>query len=186
MARTICQPELVIVLLSGPPAVGKTTVGRHLSERCRVPYLNRDDFKEHVYPLAQTPETIARRYDASQDVWFEAVIAVARAGRSLLADPVASSAHDWEVLPRRFGELGQEIVEVRLTAPRETLIDRFRCRSNPPYAGHLVHAVDEAIDLHQRRGRLVPGSVELVYDTASDGFSVGLVESDLQARGLVP
>lgn len=161
-------------------------VGLHLGERCRVPYLNRDDFKEHVYPLAQTAEAVSRRYDASQDVWFEAVKAVAGAGRSLVADPVASSAHDWKVLPRRLGALGQEIVEVRLTAPREVLINRFRSRSNPPYEGHLVQAVDEAIDLHQRRGRLVPGSVELVYDTTADGFSVGLVVSDLQARGLAP
>lgn len=113
-------------------------------------------------------------------------MAVARAGRSLVADPVASMEHDWEVIPPRLGELGQEIVEVRLTAPREALIERFRRRSNPPYEGHLVAAVDEAIKLHQRRGRLVPGSVELLYDTTSDGFSVGLVAKELQRMGLIP
>jgi hypothetical protein len=32
----------------------------------------------------------------------------------------------------------------------------------------------------------VRGSLELIYDTTSDGFSLGLVERDLEARGLVP
>lgn len=176
----------MIVLLSGPPAAGKTTVGRHLQESCRVPYLNRDDFKKHVYPLAETETSRSQRYDASRQVWLEAVPAVTAAGRSLVADPVASSPTDWEVLPPSLAELHQRIVEVRLTAPRTILIDRFRTRSDPPYEGHLVQAVDDAIDLHQEQGRLIPDATELLYDTASSAFSIDLVAHDLRAMGLVP
>jgi hypothetical protein len=51
-ARPIGEASgVAVIVVSGPPASGKTWWGNRLSSVLGIPYLNRDDFKASVYPL---------------------------------------------------------------------------------------------------------------------------------------
>ena len=38
-----------LIIILGPPATGKTTLGRRLAADLRLPFLGRDDFKERLF-----------------------------------------------------------------------------------------------------------------------------------------
>lgn len=41
--------KIKIVLITGFPASGKTTIGNELAKRMRIPFLSKDDIKEHLF-----------------------------------------------------------------------------------------------------------------------------------------
>lgn len=176
----------MIVLISGPPAAGKSSIGLLLRDRFGVPYVDRDRLKEHVYPLAQAPEMAEARAAASLDVWAEVVATIAIAGRSVIADPVAVRRSDWAMIPTMLARVPAEVIEVHLTAPPEVLVRRFLERRSPPLEGRLVAKVDAAIALHTEMGPLLPDGRCLEFDTADPDFTLGEVGARLGELGFHP
>jgi hypothetical protein len=43
------MPKSFLILLTGLPATGKSTLGRQLSERLGIPYISKDDIKEIMF-----------------------------------------------------------------------------------------------------------------------------------------
>lgn len=43
------MPKNLLIIISGHPATGKTTLGRRLSEYLKIPFLCRDDIKESLF-----------------------------------------------------------------------------------------------------------------------------------------
>lgn len=61
MAAQDKQPLLVVV--SGPPASGKTTLAATLAEHLRVPVLGKERFKETLYEVLGTGDEIEEKVE---------------------------------------------------------------------------------------------------------------------------
>lgn len=148
------QPLLIVV--TGPPASGKSGIARALEERLSVPLISKDDIKETLYETVGCGEELeARLEDASLTLLFRI------AGR-LLEDgysPVIESDFDRGSDMSRFRALAHaldfDLVQVHVGGDHEELVRRFRERaaSGERHPGHE----DSADDVDELRTRLVAG-----------------------------
>lgn len=135
-----------LVVVSGPPASGKTTIGRHLADELGIPFLSRDDFKPAVYELVRDGGLDGGRAGkASREVWLTAVDAVVRAGLPVVADGVFNHRHHVDAFRAFIAARSLDCFELRLTAGVDTLLERYECRGDPPMTEDLRPSVVAAI-----------------------------------------
>lgn len=156
--------RVAIIVVSGPPASGKTWWGRRLSREFGVPYLNRDDFKVPIYPLAMehgVPPDVAAQ--ATREAWLVAVAAVLDAGLAVIADGVFNNDLHVDGFRRFVRERKEQCFELRLTADADTLLRRFEERADPPLTEALMPGLTAA--LGRSFQPIVPGSPSIALDT---------------------
>ncbi len=152
------SPPLVIV--TGPPASGKTTLGRTLAERLRMPFLYKDGIKETLFDtLGWSDREWSRRLGvATYALLFHLLEMELASGRSL----VVESNFDAERAEPSFLALRERYsfhpVQVCCVAEGTVLLERCRLRatSDQRHPGHddLGHMAElESVLL---RGRLDP------------------------------
>lgn len=125
-----------LVVLSGLPASGKTTVGRAIAGRLGVPYVDKDDLLEQLFVTRGVGDVEHRRgLSREADGLFRH--AVAQLPRAVItswwrhpASPSRSGTEPWWLNAR-----DQTVVEVHCTCPARTAATRFLARSR--HAGHL-------------------------------------------------
>ena len=118
-----------LVVISGLPASGKTTLGRALARRLALPLLDKDDILEGLFDSlgCDDREQRQRLSRASDDVLF----GVARtAGCAVLVN-----WWDHDAAPARLRAISESIVEVHCECAVELAAERFAARSRHP--GHL-------------------------------------------------
>src|SRR5919199_1492909 len=111
------QPLVLVV--TGAPASGKTTIGRALASRLGLPYLSKDLFKEALFDSLgwQDREWSRRVGSASMDLLFRTAAALLDAGRSVALESNFYAAWDTPRL-RELGERhGCRFVQVVCYAP---------------------------------------------------------------------
>ena len=153
------QPP-VLVVVTGPPASGKTTLARDLATGLRVTVLSKDTFKETLYEVFGSGEEL------------EAVIE--RAGLALLSAAAAQQlesslpvivesdfdrAGDEDLLRRLVVDHGARLLQVYCDTPDDEVVDRFRRRasSGERHPGHGDQPQDAAeIERQLREGRWEP------------------------------
>ena len=152
------SPPLVIV--TGPPASGKTTLGRTLAARLNMPFLYKDGIKETLFDtLGWSDREWSRKLGvATYALLFHLLEMELAAGRSL----VVESNFDAERAGPSFLALRERYsfhpVQVCCVADGAVLLERFRSRAatNERHPGHVEApnmAVFEPVLL---RGRLDP------------------------------
>jgi predicted kinase len=72
-----------IVLISGAPGSGKTTLGRHLADALSVPHVNKDRIREGLW---LTDPSLARDGDRIWNIWMSSVRLLLTAGVSVVVD----------------------------------------------------------------------------------------------------
>jgi tRNA uridine 5-carbamoylmethylation protein Kti12 len=77
------MPSPRIVLVSGAPGSGKTTLGRHLADALSVPHVNKDRIREGLW---LTDPSIARDGDRIWGIWMSSVRFLLAAGVSVVVD----------------------------------------------------------------------------------------------------
>ncbi|MDQ1444093.1 MAG: hypothetical protein QOI20_557 [Acidimicrobiaceae bacterium] len=158
-----------VVVISGPPASGKSTLGRRLALDLSVAYLARDDFKVGVYKAVATARLdsgVAGR--ASGEAWLAAVAAFVDEGAPVLADGVFNHPQDVE----RFRSFARErrlaCYELRLVCTETTALERFANRNDPPLTEAIAATVETAVRTMPER--IVPDALDaLVVDTNDFG-----------------
>jgi predicted kinase len=157
-------PSLVVV--TGPPAAGKTTIARELAARLRLPLIAKDTIKEALFDALGTGDLAWSRrlgegtYLAMLRLAEESVAA----GASLVleANFVRRSefADGLVALPAGF-------VQVHCSAPLEVLLERYGSRTRHP--GHIDHergqALREAVESGRHEPLDLPGET-IRIDTA--------------------
>ena len=171
----------LLVVVTGPPAAGKTTIARGIAERLRLPLIAKDTIKEALFDGLGTGDLAwSQRLG---DVTFLTMMALVEdsltAGASLVVEAnfVRGSESRLAAQPARF-------VQIHCSAPLEVLLERYGRRVRHP--GHvdslridaLRHAVEsgrhDPLDLPGQTIRLdTSHEVELDDVLARAGLSPG-------------
>jgi predicted kinase len=169
----------LVLVVTGAPASGKTTIGRALASRLGLPYLSKDLFKEALFDSLgwQDREWSRRVGSASMDLLFRTAAALLDAGRSVALESNFYAAWDTPRV-RELGErYGCRFVQVVCYAPGAVLADRFarRARSGERHPGHAdLHALEEFVPrlLTERWDALALNGPVFNLDTSRTGVDV--------------
>ena len=153
------RPAFVIV--SGPPASGKTTLARPLARALGLPLFEKDTIKER---LANCLGEGQREY--SRSLGLAAVLMLVDIAGELLAagqSVMLESYFHHGKAEQQLGPLTSKAnsVLIHCTASRETLIDRYGLRMSSP-GRHAIHEVGQRVDdLRARPEREVDKPLDL-------------------------
>ena len=118
------------VLVSGPPASGKTTLARDLAPRLMLPLLAKDTLKQALMSELEVPDLTASRVLGRASA--AALLALAaHSGGAVLEGPWNRGR------AAAIGELPGPVVEVFCRVERETAVRRFRARAVSRQPGHF-------------------------------------------------
>ncbi len=130
----------VVLIVTGPPAGGKTTVGTRLAHDLRLPYLSKDMFKETLFEaLGWSDRAWSRRLGgASMQLLFRCAAALLEARCSMMLESNFYDRWDTPQLLALQQRHPCRFVQVVCTAPGALLVERFerRAQSGDRHAGH--------------------------------------------------
>jgi predicted kinase len=146
----------LLVIVTGPPASGKTTVARQLAARLRLPLIAKDTIKEALFDgLGAGDLEWSQRIGGAT---YLAMLAIAEesvaAGASIVleANFIRGGESRLAALPARF-------VQVHCSAPLEVLVERYGSRVRHP--GHVdserIDALREAVQTGRHNPLELPG-----------------------------
>jgi predicted kinase len=143
MARNDEPPPLLLVV-TGMPAAGKTTVAEGLARRLRLPLIARDEIKVSLYGSLG-----AEGVDASERLGGAAFALIFALARSMLDSGVSTiiEANFFQDHKEDFASLpAHRLVQVHCHAPLAVLTERYASRSRHP--GH--HDAEKIKELPSR------------------------------------
>ena len=154
----------LLVVVTGPPAAGKTTIARGLAAGLHLPLVAKDTIKEALFDglgtgdLAWSQRLGEATYLAMLGVAEESVAA----GASLVleANFIRGGEARLAAVPARF-------VQVHCTAPLDVLLERYGSRERHP--GHVdaerIAALEEAVETGRHEPLDLPGETIRVDTT---------------------
>lgn len=162
-----------LILVSGPPASGKTTVSRLLSREFGLPLVGKDAIKERLYDtLGAGDRPWAQRLGrASIALLWDFVEAHLQVGQSVIAESNFHATGDTERLTELRRRCAFTPVQIHCTAPLPVLWGRFeaRDRSGDRHPCHLFGLRREELEENARQGLWDPLTITgrtLTLDTA--------------------
>src|SRR5207237_2160314 len=127
----VVQHGPTVLVITGPPASGKSTLGRRLANELRLPYLSKDLFKETLFDaLGSSNRDWSRELGrASMALLYRAVAALLEAGQSVALE--SNFYAQWDTAPLRDLQqrFGCRLVQIVCTAEPETLVPRYELRA---------------------------------------------------------
>ena len=127
-----------VVIVTGPPASGKTSLAARLSTDCCIPLITKDGIKEAMLDEAGSVdrEWSQRLGRAAWAVlWHLAEVELA-AGRSALLEGNFSSEHGTVHLARLANRLDLATLQIHCAAPIDLLYARYAERIDGRHPGH--------------------------------------------------
>ena len=135
------MPKPLVVIISGAPAAGKTTLGRRLARDVRLPYLGKDDIKESLFDSLGTGDRDwSRRLGvATYLLLYQLCETLLEASVSFIVESNFRAEYSTERFRALRERFGFEPVQILCRAERSVLLERYRKRgeSGERHAGHL-------------------------------------------------
>jgi predicted kinase len=156
------HPPLVVVV-TGPPASGKSSIARDLAERLPAPLIAKDPVKETLFDALGTgdPDWSRKLGIATYAILFLTLEQELAAGRSCVLE--ANFDHNEASAQLAAIQLRHPFraLQIVCTASRELLIDRFISRAGSRHPGHIdderLEDVIESIDAGRWRALELDG-----------------------------
>ncbi len=122
----------LLVVVTGPPAAGKTAIARAVADRLALPLVAKDAFKELLWERlgAEDLEASRRLGRTSFDLVFLVVGELLQQGLSVVAEGNFSAAEGFDRLP------DARVVQLHVTADVDTLLARYRGRTAERHRAH--------------------------------------------------
>ena len=173
------MPTPLLLLISGPPCAGKTTLGTWLAQEVRLPLFYKDGFKELLFDtLGWGDRQWSRQLGgASMALLWHVLERELVAGRSVIGESNFRPELDGPRLQALRARYGFRLLEVHCTAPHSVLLARLaqRATSGARHPGHLEQLQQEEVRANLQAGVWGPlssGEELLTLDT-SDVAGVG-------------
>ena len=145
-ANAVPDPPLLVVV-TGPPAGGKTSVAERLAGELRLPLVAKDAFKETLADALGAPpddEASQRLGEATLALLFLLLRHLLGAGVSVVAEADFRPGPVEERFAGLAGSAPHRVLQVHVSAPREVLVERFRGRAESGER-HPIHVDDERL-----------------------------------------
>jgi predicted kinase len=137
----MAKPWLIII--TGPPCSGKTTLGRRIASELRLPYLHKDGIKELLFDnLGWCDREWSRKLGrASNELLFHFAETQLAVGYSLILEGNFEASKATSQLIVLKSKIDFEAIIIQCVASREVLFQRFKARSESSerHPGHLDH-----------------------------------------------
>lgn len=134
----MARPAL-LVIVTGPPAGGKTSAARALAHELELAILAKDAFKETLYETIGAGEELEEKIERAGLALLFAVAGMQlEAGLSVLAESNFDARSDTEPFRRLAAEHDVRVVQVHIDGETEALVATFaeRARSGDRHPGH--------------------------------------------------
>lgn len=125
----------MIYLFSGPPASGKTTIGKKVSEALKIPYLAKDEIKEILFDNLGIKDVNWSKLLGKTT--YDIVHLLIHRLSKLEVEFIIDCNFDPLLATEVFKDIS--VTEIFITAPEEVLLERFERRwtSGKRHPGHL-------------------------------------------------
>jgi predicted kinase len=147
----------VIVLITGFPGTGKTTLGNTLSEKYKFPFITKDAFKERIFDtLGWSDKAWSLKVSAASHKIMDYVIEEElKAGHSIIVESNFKPGIDSDRFKRFQFRFGCAVVQILCWAEGEVVYKRFmdRKKTTIRHAGHVEGISPEAIRQQLIRGK---------------------------------
>lgn len=147
-------PQLIVV--TGAPATGKTTIAEELADRLGVPIISKDTLKEALYETIGSGGDVEDAIErAALAILFSVVDSQLAAGVSVIAESNFDSSSDLAPFRELCGRRELELVQIHVRRDSEELLRAFaeRAEGDKRHPGHG----DEPEDVDEVRMRLERG-----------------------------
>ncbi len=162
----------ILLLVSGPPGAGKTTLGKQIARDLKMPFFNKDGIKETLFDaLGWRDRDWSRQLgSASALLLFHCIERQLEAGQSVVAESAYQAAYDAPRVRALQEQFHCRVLEVHCTAAKDVLLARFlaRAQSSQRHPGH-----GEAAQLEELRANLLNG----MYRPLSEGGAALMVDT---------
>ncbi|MGE5224964.1 MAG: AAA family ATPase [Omnitrophica WOR_2 bacterium] len=150
----------ILIILSGPPCSGKTTIGSHISQTFSLPFIKKDGIKEILFDsLGWKDRAWSKQLSrASYSLLFHLIEVEFRAGKSLLVEGNFDPGRDANKLIELQKEYHFISLEVLCQCDGGILYERFKRRweSGERHPGHVDNTTYEELKDILLKGSIPP------------------------------
>ena len=134
------MPQALFVIVSGPPASGKSTLAPRIAEHLRLPLIAKDTIKDALMLVLPIPDV-----ETSRQIGRGAVLAMLAVAANSPIGAVIESNFYRSVAAEQLGKLPGTVVEVFCRCDEAIARERYAMRSGSRHAGHFdnVRSADE-------------------------------------------
>jgi predicted kinase len=125
----------MLVVVTGPPASGKSGLARDLATELRIPFISKDELKERLYEVVGSGDPVEDEIEAAA---LAILFSVARSNLDAGVSVLVESNFDARSDTQPFRELDARIVQIHCGGEVDELVESFaeRSASGRRHPGH--------------------------------------------------